>query len=168
MWAAFHWHDNIMFYQMKMPPFYLNTRTSPGEAVVTLLPSRWIAVGGLSSAMSINPCKSSSGSPFISAQKNWILRQFTTLRPRQNCRRLADNIFKCILLHENVWISLKIALKFAPRLRINNIPALVQMMSSHQPGAKPLSELMMVKLLTHIRINRPQWVKNHNSRYMDS
>ena len=29
-----------------------------------------------------------------------------TLRPRQNCRHFADNIFKWIFLNENVWISL--------------------------------------------------------------
>ena len=31
-----------------------------------------------------------------------------TLRPRQNGRHLADAIFKCILLNENVWIPNKI------------------------------------------------------------
>ena len=31
-----------------------------------------------------------------------------TLRPRQNGHRFADNIFKCILLNENVWISINI------------------------------------------------------------
>ena len=29
-----------------------------------------------------------------------------TLRPRQNGRHFADNIFRCILLNENVWILL--------------------------------------------------------------
>ena len=43
-----------------------------------------------------------------------ILSYFNTLRPRQNCCSFADNIFKCILLKENVWISLKISLKFDP------------------------------------------------------
>ena len=48
-----------------------------------------------------------------------------TWRPRQNGRHFADDIFKCIFLNENVWISLKISLKFVPNVRINNIPALV-------------------------------------------
>ena len=39
---------------------------------------------------------------------------------------LADNIFKCIFLNENVWISINISLKFVPKGPINNIPALVQ------------------------------------------
>ena len=41
----------------------------------------------------------------------------------------------------------------------NNIPALVQIMAWRRPGDKPLSEPMMVNLLTHICVTRPQWVK---------
>ena len=81
-----------------------------------------------------------------------------TLRPRQNGRHFADDIFKCIFLNENAWISLKISLKFVPKVRINYIPALVQIMAWHRPGDKPLSEPMMVSLLTHICVTRPQWV----------
>ena len=36
------------------------------------------------------------------------------LRPRQNGWRFADDIFKCIFLNENAWISIKIPLKFIP------------------------------------------------------
>ena len=87
------------------------------------------------------------------------LMSFNTLRPRQNGRHFPDNIFKCILLNENVWILLKISLKFVPQGPINNIPALVQIMPWHWPGDKPLSGPMMVKLPTHICVTRPQWVK---------
>ena len=48
-----------------------------------------------------------------------------TLRLRKNGRHFADSIFKCIILNENVWISLKISLKFVPKVQIKNIPALV-------------------------------------------
>ena len=85
-----------------------------------------------------------------------------TLRPRQNGRYFPDAIFKCIFLNENAWISLKISLKFVPKVRINNIPALVQMMAWRRPGDKPLSEPMMASLLTHICVTRPQWVNSHN------
>ena len=57
-----------------------------------------------------------------------------TLRPRHNLRHLADDTLKWILLNENLWISLKIALKFVPGIRINNIPALVQIMAWRWPG----------------------------------
>ena len=48
-----------------------------------------------------------------------------TLRPRQYCRPLADDISKCIFLNENVLISIKISLKFVPNGQIKNITALV-------------------------------------------
>ena len=82
-----------------------------------------------------------------------------TLRPRQNGRHFADDIFKCILLNENVWIPNKVSLKFVPKGPINNIPSLVQIMAWRRPGDKPLSEPMMVSSLTHICVTRPQWVK---------
>ena len=75
---------------------------------------------------------------------------FNTLRPRQNGRHFAGDTFKHILLNENVWIAIKISLKFVPKGPINNIPALIQIMAWRRSGDKPLSELMMVSLLTHI------------------
>ena len=82
-----------------------------------------------------------------------------TLRPRQNGRHFADDIFKCIFLNKNVWIPIKISMKFVPKGPINNIPALVQIMAWRRPGDKPLSEPMMVSLTTHICATWPQWVK---------
>ena len=58
-----------------------------------------------------------------------LTQTFDTLRPRQNGRHFADDIFKCIFLNENVWISIGISLKFVPKDPINNIPALVQIMA---------------------------------------
>ena len=63
-----------------------------------------------------------------------------------------------IFLNENVWISIKISLKFVPRGPISNIPSLVQIMAWRRPGDKPMSELMTVSLLTHICVTRAQWV----------
>ena len=81
-----------------------------------------------------------------------------TLRPRQNGRHFTDAIFKCTFMYENIWASIKISLKFVPTGPVNNIPALVQIMACRRPGDKPLSEPMMVSLLTHICVARPQWV----------
>ena len=39
-----------------------------------------------------------------------------------------DDIFKRIFFTENVWILLRISLKFGPKVSINDIPTLVQMM----------------------------------------
>ena len=79
----------------------------------------------------------------VSSQSLWIIPGVNTLRPRQDGCQFPD-IFKCIFLNENIWISLEISLKFAPRGPINNIPALVQIMAWRRPGDKPLSEPMIV------------------------
>ena len=76
-----------------------------------------------------------------------------------NGRHFPDDIFTCIFLNENVWISIKIPAKFVPKGPINNIPALFQIMAWRRSGDKPLSETMMFTLLTHICVTRPQWVK---------
>ena len=80
-----------------------------------------------------------------------------TLRPRQNGSHFPDDTFKRIVL--NVRISIKISLKFVPKGPIINIRALVQIMAWRRPGDKPLSEPMMVSLLTYICVTWPQWVK---------
>ena len=110
--------------------------------------------------------------PFITTDKQQSLRsaavsymfRINSLRPRQNGRHFADDIFKWIFLNENVWISIKISLKFVPQCSINNIPALAQIMAWRRPGAKPLSGPMVFRLPTHICVTRPQWVKldHHN------
>ena len=82
------------------------------------------------------------------------------LRPRQYGRHFADNICKCILLNENIWIPIKMSLKFVPQGPINNIPALVQIVAWRRPGEKPLSGPMVVRLPTHICVTRLQWVND--------
>ena len=64
--------------------------------------------------------------------------------------------FKHIFMNENVRISINISLKFVPKGLINNILALVQIMAWRRPGDKPLSEPMIVNLLTHICVTQPQ------------
>ena len=89
----------------------------------------------------------------ICASINWApLVQITvsisclnSLRQRKNRRHFADNVFKCNFLNENVWIPIKMSLKFVPKGPINNIPALVQKMAWRQTGDKPLSEPMMTQ-----------------------
>ena len=86
------------------------------------------------------------------------------LRPRQNGRHSADDTLNRIFVNENVRISIEISLKFVPGGPINNIPSLVQIMAWRRPGDKPLSESMMVSLLTHICVTRPQWVNKCEQR----
>ena len=87
---------------------------------------------------------------------------FNTLRPRQNGRYFADDTFKCIFLNENYFIIIRISLKFVPKGPITIIPALIQIMAWRRPGDKPLSEAMLVSLLTHICVTRPEWVNTGN------
>ena len=56
----------------------------------------------------------------------------------------SDDIFKCILLNESIWIAIKSSLKFVPNDPINNIPGLVQITAWRRRGDKPLSEPMVV------------------------
>ena len=85
---------------------------------------------------------------------------FNTLRPRQHFRHFADDVFKSISLNENIFISIKISLTFVPKGSINNMPSLVQTLAWRRAGDKPLSEPMIVSLLTHICVTRPQWFKS--------
>ena len=48
----------------------------------------------------------------------------------------------------------------------NNIPALVQIMTWCRSGDKPLSEPMMINLLTHICVTRPQWDYSKNTKVL--
>ena len=90
---------------------------------------------------------------------------FNTLRPRQHGRHFPDDVFKCIFLNEIVWTSIQISLKFVPKGPIDNIPALFQIMAWRRPGDKPLSEPMLIILLTHICVTRPQWVnRTHDDK----
>ena len=55
---------------------------------------------------------------------------------------LAEDIFNCIYLNENVRILIQISLQFVP-----NGPAFVQAMAWHQAGNKPLPEAMMTQFI---------------------
>ena len=104
-------------------------------------------------------------SSYIVSHEIWsILPEagINTLRPGQNGLRFADDTFKRIFLNKNIRISIKISLKFVPKGPLNNNPALVQIMAWRRSGDKPLSEPMMVSLLTHICVTRPQWVKGRD------
>ena len=100
---------------------------------------------------SVNVARSQTDSCLISHswQTHNQIINLNTLRPRHNGHHSADNLFKCIFLNEDVWISVP----------INNIPALVQLMAWCRPGKKSLYELMVVSLLMHVCIIQPKWVK---------
>ena len=58
----------------------------------------------------------------------------------QNGRHFADEIIKCIFTYEKFCILIWISLKFVIKGPIDNKPALVEVMTLHLFGTKPLPE----------------------------
>ena len=84
---------------------------------------------------------------------------FNTLRQRQDGRHFADDFFMCIFFNENCCILVKVSLKYVRNGPIDNNPALVQILAWRRAGDKPLSEPVMISLVTHICVTRRRWVK---------
>ena len=77
----------------------------------------------------------------------------------------ADDIFKYIFLNESVWISLKISFKFVFKVRINNIPALLQIMAwcriyNHTKKQYSFGELAKCSVTT------PRYIPVYVSRHL--
>ena len=51
--------------------------------------------------------------------------KYQLIEAETNGHHFPDDIIKCIFFNENVFISIKISLKFVPKGQINTIPALV-------------------------------------------
>ena len=45
-----------------------------------------------------------------------MILHLNPLRPRQNGRHFPDDIFKCIFVNDDVWIAIKISLKFVTKV----------------------------------------------------
>ena len=78
-----------------------------------------------------------------------------------------------ILVIDILSISSEIALRWLPQYCTHNKSTFLQLVAWchwRQPGGKPLSEPMMVSLLTHICITQPQWIKlgNHYNDVLKS
>ena len=70
----------------------------------------------------------------------------------------ADDVFKCIFLNENIWISLKISLEFVPKVPVSNIPALVQIeVGAVKATSHYLNQVCLVYWCIYIYVTRPQW-----------
>ena len=102
----------------------------------------------------LKQCWSSLLTYIYGTRGRWV----NTLRPRQDGRHFADDIFTCIFFNENSCILIRFSLKYVRKGSIDNNPALVQIMAWRRSGDKPLSEPMMIISPTHICVARPQWV----------
>ena len=73
-----------------------------------------------------------------------------TLRPWQNGRHFADDIFKCIFFNENSWISNKMSMNYVCWSLIDNMAALVQIMAWRRRGDKPnLNQWLLIYWRIH-------------------
>ena len=61
---------------------------------------------------------------------DWLFN-LNSLRPRRNEQHFADDIFKCLFLNEDVWISIEISLKFVAKGPINNITGIYSIASDN-------------------------------------
>ena len=118
----------------------------------------WISICGIK--ITKHKCHSRNLHEFSAPSKNlpqimFIIfgnTVFNTLRPRQNGWHFPDAIVKCIFVNKNVWIYIKISLKFVPKGPIDNIPSLVQVMAWHRSGDKT-SNYLNQQWLVHWRIS---------------
>ena len=92
---------------------------------------------------------------------NGLANAVNTLRPRQ-----MDAISQTTFSNAFSWMKM---FEFRlPKVPINNILAMVQIMAWCRPGDKPFSEPMVVSLPTHICVTRPQWVNQGLWHHMAS
>ena len=91
------------------------------------------------------------GTLMTSVRQLQICSLLNTLRPRQDGRRPADDIFNRISFNEKVKILIEISLRFIPGCPINTKPPLVLIMAWRRSDDRPLS-----KPMRRICVTRPQ------------
>ena len=90
----------------------------------------------------------------------WKLQgTFNKLRPRQDGLHFAYEILKCTFLNEICCILIKISVKCVHKGPIDNNPAFVQIMAWRRKATSHYLNQSWPRLLTHICVSRPQWVK---------
>ena len=80
---------------------------------------------------------------------------FETLRPRQHRRYFDNDICKCFILNENIWILIQISMKFVPSGQTNNIP-------DNSLAPTRLQAIIWTNdgyLIMYICVTWPQWVR---------
>ena len=87
----------------------------------------------------------------IITTRSWLLDilldDIDTLRPGQNCRHLAHDMFKCNFVNQKFCIFIPMSLRWDLFLKgsINNISSLVQIMAWRRSGDEPLVETMLAQ-----------------------
>ena len=78
----------------------------------------------------------------ILSRERWV----NIMKPEQNGRHLADNIFWYIFLNEKYYILIKISLNCVAKVPGDNVTAVVQMKAWHWEGDKPLHKPVLIKI----------------------
>ena len=99
----------------------------------------------------------------VHALLSWVLQWSGTVLLTHWGRDKMAVIFQTTFSNAFPWMKMNdFRLRFHwslfPKGRINNIPSLVQIMACRRPGDKPLTWPMIVSLLTHTCVTRPQGV----------
>ena len=76
-----------------------------------------------------------------------VLEHLTPLPLDKMAAILAHDIFNCIFLNENGRVLIQTSFKYAPMSPIDNKPALIQVMTSHRKGDKPLPGPKMTQFI---------------------
>ena len=81
------------------------------------------------------PCSSSGWNPSQEATlRGAITNHMLTYWGRDKIYAIWQTTFSIVsFFNKNVWILLKVSLKFVPKVHINSIPALVQIIACHLP-----------------------------------
>ena len=80
----------------------------------------------------------------------FYLHAFLCIQAETKWPSFSRRHFQMHYYNGNVSTSMKISLNFARKDQINNTSVLVQIITWHRPGERPLSERMMVSELKHI------------------
>ena len=70
----------------------------------------------------------------------WSNRRLVPCSSPSRLQHFADDLLKCIFLKENVWIPIKMSLRFVPKGPINKFLSLVQTLTWRRLSHKPLSK----------------------------
>ena len=109
----------------------------------------------------ISTCQIQSLSSHITLKRSIL----THLPLDKMAAKFADDIFKYIFMHEKLFFSIRISLKFVPSGSIDNEPALVQVMAWRRTSDKPLSEPTLTQFtdayMRHWGVGVGGWGVNH-------
>ena len=98
----------------------------------------------------LNQCRPSFLMPYGFTRQHWVkLTHWGRDKMATNFLTTFSNAFSQMKIYK-FW--LRVHWSFFPRVQLNNIPALFQIMACRRPGDNPLTQPMMINLLL------PQWI----------